>query len=137
MSYLLDTCVVSQTRKKKPNAGAITWLEAVSSEELYISVLVLGELKKGEALLRNKDTKAAESLEKWIQETWNMFFDRILPVDEEVSVIWGEFNAIRPLPAIDSLMAATAKKHGMTMVTGNDKDLKGLDIPIHNPFSSE
>jgi len=135
--YLLDTDVVSQTRKKKPDAGVAAWLEAVPTEELYISVLVLGELKKGAALIRRKDPRAAESLENWIQGIRDQFSARILPVDEEVAAIWGELNAIRPLPVVDALIASTARAHGMTVVTGNEADISGLGVFVINPFSFE
>lgn len=136
MRYLLDTNVVSEARKKKPNAGIIAWMESVPSEEIYLSALTLGELKKGAALLRRKDPRAAESLENWIQGIQDQFSGRILPVDEEVAAVWGELNAIRPLPVIDSLIASTAKVHGMTVVTGNEADISGLGVFVINPFTS-
>jgi len=136
VSYLLDTNVVSQTRKKKPEAGVIAWLKSAPSAELYLSVLVIGELENWAALRRGKDPRAAKSLEDWIQEIRNRFSGRILPVDEEVAVIWGELNAIRPLPVIDSLIAATARVHGMTVVTGNEADMSGLGVVVINPFAS-
>lgn len=136
MRYLLDTDVVSQTRKKKPDVGVMTWLEAVPSEELYLSALTLGELKKGGALLRRKDPRAAEGLENWIQGIQDQFSARILPVDEEVAAVWGELNAIRPLSVIDSLIASTARVHGMTVVTGNEADISGLGVFVINPFTS-
>jgi toxin FitB len=131
MSYLLDTNVVSETIRRNPNEAVISWLDRIPGEALYVSVLTLGEIRKGiEAL---PDRKRRERLRLWIgHELPGWFEDRVLPVDLAVADRWGRLLAEvrRPVPTIDSLLAATALHHDLRMVTRNagDFDYPGLEV---------
>ena len=138
MNYLLDTCVISELTRPKPNAQVVAWLQAQDPESLYISYLTIGELKKGIAK-RGGDARA-KKLERWLMGTiFNMYQDRIIPISKDESLVWGSVcgNSEREgkkRPAIDSLIAATALAHQMTLVTRNVDDMAGIGVPILNPF---
>ena len=136
MNYLIDTNVVSELRKdtrRNPNVGR--WYTGTISETLYLSVLVLGELRKGVEKARARDPAQARALEKWVDQIRKDFSERILPIDLRVVDEWGRMNAIRPLPVIDSLLAATAKVHAMTLVARNILDMSNLGVRVLNPFA--
>jgi predicted nucleic acid-binding protein len=135
MSYLLDTNVLSELRRKQPDAGVSVWIAQRPASTLYLSVLTLGELRKGIEGMSDPDRRLA--LSDWMQTDLAAFFlGRILSVDASVADRWGQLVAIagRPLPAIDSLLAATALVHGLTMVTRNTKDFEGLGVEVVNPW---
>ena len=116
MSYLVDTNVVSELRKKRCNPGVASWIAGVAAEEIFLSVLTLGELRKGIELIRRRDPQAAEALETWLAELSATYSARILGVDREMAEEWGRMNVPDSLPVIDSLLAATAKVYGLTLV---------------------
>ena len=101
---------------------------------LYLSVLVIGEIRKGIERVRPKDNSKANALETWLVAVYRAFAERILPVDRAVANAWGRLNASRPLPVIDGLLAATAKIHHMTLVTRNTAEIADLGVHILNPF---
>lgn len=136
MSYLLDTNVVSETRRRTPDAGVIAWLGAVGQEQLFVSVLTLGELANGVARYRRRDARAAESLAHWLQGIELLFADRVLPIDAATAMTWGEMGADRSRPVIDTLLAATAQVHGLTLVTRNLKDVADLAVPVLDPWDA-
>jgi predicted nucleic acid-binding protein len=134
--YLLDTNVVSELRKReRADPGLREWFAAVEREDLALSVLVLGELRLGILRLGRRDPQAAAHLGAWLARLERSYRGRLLPVDSAVAESWAELNVLRPLPVIDSLQAATAKVHGLTLVTRNVDDLAGVKVPLHNPFS--
>jgi len=137
LSYLLDTNVLSELRRKTPDAGAVEWFSGRPASTLYLSVLTLGELRKGiEGVL---DAKRRMALTDWLETDLPSFFaGRILPVDAPVADRWGRLVAAagRPLPAIDSLLGATAAQHGLSMVTRNERDFVGLGLDVINPWTS-
>jgi len=135
-AYLLDTNVLSETRKKNADAGVIAFLEATDSSALYLSVLTLGELRKGIAAKRRTDHAAAEALAAWAEGLEFGFAERILQVDGPVARLWGDWSADRPRPVIDTLLAATAAEHSLTLVTRNTRDIDGLSVKVHNPWTS-
>ncbi|HUG63449.1 MAG TPA: type II toxin-antitoxin system VapC family toxin [Methylomirabilota bacterium] len=136
MSYLIDTNVISELRKKHRCDPAVrTWWSGVRENDLYLSPLVLGEIRKGVELARNRDPEKAVALEAWLARVSEAFADRMLPIDAAVADEWGRINAIRPLPVIDALLAATAKVNGLTLVTRKGDDVAGLGASILNPFS--
>jgi predicted nucleic acid-binding protein len=136
MSYLLDTNVLSELRRKQPNKGVSSWFAQRPASSLYLSVLTLGELRKGIDGVQDDARKLA--LSDWLQHELSLFFlGRVLSIDEQVVDRWGQLVAAagRPLPAIDSLLAATALVHGLHMVTRNAKDFEGLGLDVINPWT--
>lgn len=137
-AYLLDTNVLSETRKKKADAGVMAFLEAADSASLYISVLTIGELRKGVAAKKLTDPAAAKSIAAWVEGLEFGFADRILGVDAATARMWGDWSGDRPrpvhLPIIDTLLAATAVLHGLTFVTRNTRDVRGIQVKVHNPW---
>ena len=135
MSYLLDTNVLSELRRKTPDAGISRWFAQRPASSLYLSVLTLGELRKGIHGVNDDARKLA--LSDWLQNELSLFFlGRVLSIDEQVADRWGQLVAAarRPLPAIDSLLAATALVHGLSMVTRNAKDFESLGLEVINPW---
>ena len=135
MSYLVDTNVLSELRRREPNQGVIQWFEQRPATTLYLSVLTLGEIRKGIDALVNDDRQL--KLLDWLEVELPQFFSgRILTVDAEVADRWGRLNAQmgRPIPAIDSLLAATALTHGLKLVTRNVRDFNYPELDIMNPW---
>ena len=136
--YLLDTCVISETRAKKPDPTVIEWLSRQPPETLYLSVLSIGEIKNGICMLG--DTKKARALSEWLNELQATFSPRILSVNATVAECWGEILAANAKsgntrPAIDALIAATAKVDNLILVTRNVHDMDGMGVKLLNPFS--
>ena len=137
MTYLLDTSVLFETRKREPDTGVTEWIAATPPERLYLSVLTLGEIEK--AIVRvpaRADIQQAEALERWLRDVTLGFADRIFPVTPLVASKWGRQQQAHPLPAIHGLLAATAQAHGMTLVTRNVNDFKGSRACVLNPFTA-
>jgi len=137
LSFLVDTNVISEIRKttrRDPNVAA--WFAAVSGTDLYLSVLVAGEIRKGVERARKTDPVRAQALDSWLIGLDSVFFGRILPVTSEIADEWGRMNAIRPVSTIDGLLAATAKVHRLTLATRNTSDVVGLGVQILNPFEA-
>lgn len=135
MSYLIDTNVLSELRRKTPDAGVLNWFAARPASTLFLSVLTLGELRKGIEGLTDQVRRRA--LLDWLEAELPVFFTgRILAVDREVADRWGKMVAAcgRPVPAIDSLLAATAAQHGLIMVTRNVRDFADLGVEVTNPW---
>ena len=135
MKYLIDTCVLSELRKKIPNQGVIDWFAARSVSTLYLSVLSLGELRKG--ITAMEDVKRRETLLNWLESDLPLFFSgRILSIATDVANRWGDLLAVarRPMPAIDSLIVATASLHGMSVVTRNQREFEGFGVEVINPW---
>ena len=137
MSFLIDTNVISEVRKgDRCEASVAAWWQEVNEADLFLSPLVLGEIRKGVELARHRDPQKAEVLERWLIDVLEGFADRLLPVDGRVADEWGRMNAIRPVSVIDALLAATAKVNGLTLVTRNEADVAGLGVDILNPFDA-
>ena len=136
MSYLLDTNVISELVKRRRNPGVLDWLASTSRRDHYLSVITLGEIRRGvRALELRNDREQATRLEGWLVETTASFADRIVPVTVEVAERWGRYEAERPMPAADALVGATAAVHRWMLVTRNVKDFEHLDLGILNPFT--
>ncbi len=135
MSYLLDTNILSETVRRSPNKPVITWLDQLPGEALYVSVLTLGEIRKGiEALA---DRRRREKLRLWLEHELPAWFEgRVLSVDLAVADRWGRLLAEmgRPVPTIDSLLAATALHHELRFVTRNSGDFEYPGLVVINPF---
>lgn len=136
MSYLLDTNVLSETRKRRPAAGVADWLAATPPGRLHVSVLTVGEIEQGIMRIRGRgDWQQAAALERWLREVETGFEDRVLPVTLPIAAVWGRQRYTQPLPVIDALIAATAQVHGMTVVTRNVKDFEPTGVHVLNPFA--
>jgi predicted nucleic acid-binding protein len=137
VSLLLDTNVLSELRKgTRANAHVRDLFDGVSVDEIYLSVLVVGELRRGIELVRRRDTKQAAALERWLTRVTTDHAERILPVDGPVADQWGRLTAKQPGSVIDTLMAATALVHGLVLVTRNIKDVAWTSVSCLNPFEA-
>ncbi len=136
MRYLLDTNVVSELRKgARCDPSVAAWEQAeLTPYGGAISVLTIGEIRKGIDLIAHRDERQAARLEAWLTGLCRDFADRILPVSREVAEAWGRLNARRPLPAVDSLLAATAEIHALILATRNVDDLRAIGVNLVNPF---
>jgi predicted nucleic acid-binding protein len=133
MTFLVDTNVVSERRRRHPDRQVEAWFDSVDSAELYLSALVVGEIRQGIERLRIRDRSQAAALERWLGSLKLEFADRIVPVTTAVAEAWGRLAAPQPLPIIDGLLAATALVHGLTLVT-REARLEATGIPLLNPW---
>lgn len=135
MSYLIDTNVISELRKRdRCDANVACWFDSCPPEEIYLSVLTIGEIRRGIENIRLRDPKAAVALDGWLRRVIAEHEDRILPVDHAAADEWGRLSAPDPLSVIDGLLAATAKVRGMTLVTRNTRDVERTGVRCLNPF---
>ena len=135
MSYLIDTNVLSELRRRAPNAGVVDWFAQRPATALFLSVLTVGEIRKGIDMLATGERKL--KLLDWLEVELPTFFaGRIIAVDVSVADRWGRLlaEANRPLPAIDSLLAATALTHGLKLVTHNARDFVFPGLGVINPW---
>jgi len=136
VSYLIDANVISELRKgERANARVLRWYESIADSDVYLSVLVLGEIRQGLERARGRDPAQARALERWLRDVRDAFGERVLPVSEAVAEEWGRMNAVRPLPVVDGLLAATAKVHGLTLVTRNVADVADTGAECLDPFT--
>ncbi len=136
MGYLIDTNVISELRKgQRADANVRTWFEGLDDDRLYLSVLTIGELRRGVESIRRRDPRAAAALDAWVMQILALHADRVVPVDALVAEEWGRLNVPDPLPVVDGLLAATAKVHGMTLVTRNLRDVRRTGVEVVDPFS--
>jgi toxin FitB len=135
VSYLIDTNIISEVRKgDRCNARVSAWYASIADNDLFLSTLVLGEIRKGVELARSGDPDKAAALERWLRQVESAFYGRVLGIDNAVSDRWGRMCAIRAIPVIDGLLAATAMTNGLTFVTRNDRNVAGLGASVLNPF---
>jgi predicted nucleic acid-binding protein len=138
MSYLLDTNVISELVKQTPVQTVLSWVDAIDNEKLYISVITLGEIRKGVAGIQNP--RRQEQISHWLEIELPAYFEeRILSIDTKVADMWGRLqskNKGYTLPAIDGLIAATAYVHGLKLVTRNTKDFINASIELINPWEN-
>jgi predicted nucleic acid-binding protein len=133
VSYLLDTNVLSEVRRPRPSPAVAAWFEHADAADLFVSVLVVGEIRQGIERLRGRDAPRAEVFEAWLGALEAEFTDRLLPVDRPVADTWGRLTARAPLPVVDGLIAATAVVHGLTLVT-RDEAIRAAGVPVLNPW---
>lgn len=137
MSYLIDTNVLSELRRKQADARVVAWMQARPRQSLYLSVLSLGEIRKG--IEGVADAAFRQTLTDWLEvDLPNWFVGRLLDIDAQVADRWGRVQASagRTLPAIDGLLAATALQHDLTLVTRNTKDFAGLNLRLIDPWEA-
>ncbi len=138
MKYLLDTCVLSELVTKQPNAKVVDFIDSLDPDDTYLCVITIGEIVKGIEKLPNSRRK--QELHAWLKEDLlSRFQGKIIPIDEDVIVDWGSLTARveasgKPMPAIDSLIAATAQAHRMTLVTRNVDDFSISGVELVNPW---
>jgi len=136
VGFLLDTNVVSELRKSKPDASVVSWYERHLDDSVFISSLVVGEIRQGIERLRSRDWERAEALDGWLSGLVVAYRDRVLPVTAAIAEEWGRLNATaQPPPTVDGLMAATARVHGLTLVTRNLADVARTGVEAVNPFA--
>lgn len=137
MTWLVDTNVISEVRKgSRCHPGVAAWWAAVADRDLFLSVLTLGEIRRGIEGVRARDPTRAAALETWLMEVADAFGSRVLGVDARVAEAWGRMTATRTVPVVDALLAATALVHGLVLVTRNTVDVEGLGARILNPFTT-
>lgn len=137
MSYLVDTNVISELRKgERCNESVAAWWSEVEEDEIFLSVLTIGEIRKGIENIRRRDPRSAGALEAWLLRVISNHSDRILPIELDIVEEWGRLNVPDPLPVIDSLIAATAKVRGLTLVTRNVADIERTGVVSLNPWRS-
>lgn len=133
--YLLDTNVVSELRKgERCDPRVRSWFELIEPERLWLSVLVVGEIRRGIEQVRSRDPRQAASLDAWLAALLAAHGERVLPVSLEVAQAWGRLAGRRSLPVVDALLAATAHAHQLVFATRNGKDVAGTEVPCVNPF---
>ncbi len=138
MSFLLDTNIVSELRKRQRcDPGVAVWFAGVDDEEVHLSVLVIGELRQGVERLRDRDPRGAGALDRWLSGLVLAHGDRILEIDRSIAEEWGRLAARRTLPVVDGLLAATARVHGLTLVTRNVKHVAPTGVSCLNPFEAQ
>jgi toxin FitB len=135
--FLLDTNVVSELRKgTRANKRVYSWFSDVADEDVFLSVLVAGELRQGIERVRLRDAAQAEHLERWLRRLIDDYADRLVVVDARVTELWGRLNVPDPIAAVDGLLAATAIVHDFTLVTRNVKDVERTGVRVLNPFNA-
>ena len=134
--FLLDTNVLSELRKEsRCDPGVRDWMEHAVAEDLFVSVMVLGEIRRGIERIRIRDQNQARALEKWLQSLTTESADRILPVDERVADQWGRLGLRQPVPLLDAFLAATALVHDLTVVSRDEDGFRNTGVRLLNPFS--
>jgi len=136
MGYLIDTNVLSEIRKgRRANAGVREWFAEANDDDLFVSVLTIGEIRRGIEGIRHRDPVSATYLDKWFATVKARSTGRVLLVTPNIADRWGRLNVPDPLPVIDSLLAATALEYGLTLVTRNIRDVERTGASLLNPFS--
>ncbi len=138
MNCLIDTNIISEVRKgDRCDPNVARWWATLDDEKLYLSVLVLGEIRKGIERVRPRDPRQAEAIGRWLEAVRTEFKGRILPVDQAIADEWGRMNAPNAVAILDGLLAATAKVNGLILATRNVSDVERTGVSLINPFEPE
>jgi toxin FitB len=136
LKFLLDTNVISEIRKlERTDPNVAKWVAQTPVKEIGTSVLVLAEIRRGIELKRRRDAEQAAALDRWFAQMRTRLGDRVLPIDEPIAEAWALLSVPDPLPLIDGLLAATAKVHGLMLVTRNTADVARTGVAILDPFN--
>jgi toxin FitB len=121
---------------ERADEKVMAWFSELADEEIYLSVLTIGEIRRGVESVRRRDPDSAPALDSWLARLGEAYRDRILPVDRAIAEEWGRMNVPDPLPVVDGLLAATAKVAGLTLATRNVADVKAAGVELVDPFSA-
>jgi hypothetical protein len=131
--YLLDTCIISEARRRSPQA--VSWLRSTRSETLFLSAITIGEVMKGVTMKLRTDPPAAAGLLRWLDELSLIYASRVLPIDDAVATSWGRLMADRSRPVVDTLIAATARVNNKIVVTRNVADFADTGVTLLDPWA--
>ena len=135
MGFLIDTNILSELRKgERGNQQVRSWYAGISAADIYVSVIVMGEIRRGAELLRRRDSVAASSLDTWLAALRVSLGNRLLPISDDVADRWGQLGIPDPIPVADGLLAATALVHDLVLVTRNTRDVERSGARLLNPF---
>lgn len=138
MKYLVDTNVVSEVRKStRADRQVLAWWDSVQTSRMYLHVLTIGEIHRGIVLLRETDPNQARFLGIWLKGLCRYFRQRLVTVDLPASLIWAEIQSRRTMPHVDALIAASAIRHDLTLVTRNVRDIEDTGVRFLNPFEAD
>lgn len=136
MTYLLDANVVSELRKGgRADSNVASWFAGLPEEEIFLSVLTIGEIRRGIESVRRRDPDSAAALDRWLALLSEVHGDRILSIDRAITEEWGRLNVPDPLPVVDGLLAATARVLGLTLVTRKVADVAATGVALLDPFT--
>lgn len=137
MGYLVDTNVLSELRKgPRCQQSVAGWFAGVDDEDLFLSVLVIGELQRGADRIRRRDAVSAVALDRWLGNITTKYAERLLPITLPIARLWGGFGVPDPIPTVDGLLAATAVHHDLVLATRNVKDVARTGVQLFNPFDA-
>jgi predicted nucleic acid-binding protein len=138
LSYLLDTNVISELRKgRRADPNVTAWFADLADEEIFLSVLTIGEIRRGIESVRRRDPDSAATLDRWLSSLSDAHGDRVIPIDDVIAGEWGRMNVPDPLPVVDGLLAATARVLGLTLATRNVADVESTGVELCNPFAGQ
>jgi predicted nucleic acid-binding protein len=136
VKFLLDTNIISEIRKRdRAHPNVVRWVARTAVEDVGTSVLVLAEIRRGIELKRRSDPERAKSLDRWFSQMRAGLRGRVLPIDEPIAEAWALLGIPNPLPLTDGLLAATARVHGLTLVTRNVRDIAIAGVSLFDPFA--
>ncbi|MEW6513501.1 MAG: type II toxin-antitoxin system VapC family toxin [Pseudomonadota bacterium] len=135
--FLLDTVIISELRKAKPDAGVVRWISQQQDSQLFLSAVTLGEIERGIEKQRKTAPEFAAELAAWIEELMQLYADRILPVTAGIARCWGRLSARLGNEGADLLIAATAQMHGLVVITRNTRDFEPTGVKVLNPYSKK
>jgi hypothetical protein len=135
VNYLLDTNVLSEPTRPRPDPKVMDWIDTTPLNTLFISVLSLGELTKGIAQILDRDKQRAETYAGWLVSIRRQYAGRVLPVDAPVVETWGMMASTGSFPILDALIVSTARAHGLVLATRNRRDFENLGVQIFNPWT--